>query len=518
MSKLQPKRDSAGRYYRNIGYTRDGSRSQPKFYLGRDEVQATERLARIIRLWQWVRDDLHKDEPRAIWGPLLDLAKAIGAGGTVYRLPKSRFRADGVSEKTEDAAYATALALLSMQPVIEIVAEDEPRLERGEEQLSQIGKRQKFDEKAEQALTLAEAWRELSGQRPLAGDLHEVLEAFWRQLETTYPDPTYDCISDTGKTRQSQVKTLLRLLPNTPLVELDFGGCQEIYNVLRRRPPMQDKRPYEHKTCQHLIATLNLALEYADISDRWKWELPPKFGRIKRAVARIEQDNDRQVEVAVYTPAEITTLWRFARPQERLLLSLALNCGMGADQIGRLTIKRIRLRDDGASYIKSRRYKKDVIGRWRLWNVTEQLIRWAIARRPRTDHDILVVNGKGNSLYGKSKNGNRSRQIANMWYNVLNRIRKKKPDFRRLGFNSLRDTSADFVRQIARGELASIHLAHKHHTTDGLLHCYTNPNFKQLAQVHKRIEEKLADVWAAVPDPTQEPPRSNSSAFARMEV
>jgi hypothetical protein len=191
---------------------------------------------------------------------------------------------------------------------------------------------------------------------------------------------------------------------------------------------------------------------------------------------------------------------------------------MGADQIGRLTIDRVVLRDDKPSYIKARRFKRDVIGRWRLWGATERLIRWAVTNRPACGHRLLVVNGKGNPLYGKSENGNRSRQIANAWYRLLDRIEKKQPTFRRLGFNALRDTSGNFVRQIATGELASIHLAHKHQTSDGLLHCYTNPNFKRLAKVHRRIEEKLADVWAAVPDPTQEPPRSNSSAFARMDV
>jgi hypothetical protein len=100
----------------------------------------------------------------------------------------------------------------------------------------------------------------------------------------------------------------------------------------------------------------------------------------------------------------------------------------------------------------------------------------------------------------------------------LNRIRRKDSTFKKLGFNSLRDTSADFVRQIADGELASIHLAHKHHTTDSLLHCYTNPNFNRLAKVHERIEKVLVPMWEAVSDPTQEPPRPNSNAFAEMEV
>jgi len=520
MSRLQPKRDAAGRYYRNIGYAKEGSRQQPKFYLGRDEVEATERLARLVRLWQWVRDEIHKDSAHPIWGPFMDVAKAIGAGKPFYALPKSRFQPSGNSPSEKDAAdstYAAAVFFLS-NPLIQVVAEDERRIERGERALRQMGEVHKYDHEARHALSLAEGWRGLSGQRPLSGDLHEVLEAFREHLETEFHDPTYDCISDHGKTKQRQVKTLLRLLPNTPLADMDFDGCQEIYNVLRRRPAKEDGKPYEKKTCQHLLATLGNALDFADLSDRWRWKLPSSFSRIKKGVADLEEDNEKPVEMPTYSAQELKALWQFARPNERLLVALAMNCGMGADQIGRLTIKRIWLRDDEPSYIKARRLKKKVIGRWRLWGATETLIRWAIANRPDCDHDILVVNRKGNPLYGKSKNGDRSRQIANAWYRLLDRVQKRQPTFARLGFNSLRHTSADFVRQTADGELASIHLAHKHHTTDGLLHCYTNPNFNRLAKVHQQIEEKLAAVWAAVPDPTQEPPRPNSNTFARMAV
>jgi integrase len=520
MSKLQPKRDAAGRYYRNIGYTKEGSRQQPKFYLGRDEIDATERLVRIVRLWQWVRNEIHKGDTYPIWGPFLDIAKAIGAGKPFYTLPRSRLQPSGDSSserESADSAYSAALLLLS-NPVIDVVAEDESRFERGQTVLQQMGRTHRYDEKAQQAVALAEAWRGLSGQRPFAGDLHEVLGAFNEHLNTEFHDPTYDCISDHGKTKQRQVKTLLRLLPNTPLADMDFDGCQEIYNVLRRRPAKEDGKPYEKKTCQHLLATLGNALDFADLTGRWTWKLPPSFSRIKKSVFDLEQDNDKPVEIPTYSVEELKTLWLFARPNERLLIALAMNCGMGADQIGRLTIKRICLREDEPSYIKARRLKKKVIGRWRLWDSTKTLIRWAIANRPACDHDILVLNGRGNPLYGKSRNGDRSRQIANAWYRLLNRIRRKDSTFKKLGFNSLRDTSADFVRQIADGELASIHLAHKHHTTDSLLHCYTNPNFNRLAKVHERIEKVLVPMWEAVSDPTQEPPRPNSNAFAEMEV
>ena len=205
-----------------------------------------------------------------------------------------------------------------------------------------------------------------------------------------------------------------------------------------------------------------------------------------------------------------------------------MNCAMGADQIGRLTIDRCHLKPNGkVSYIKSRRYKKDVMGLWRLFGSTKALIQWAIDNRPNTpaakSHRLLLVNSKGKGLYDCTEGGDRSRQIANMWYRLLDRAANKAPRFdkggsKRLGFNSLRDTSAQMVRNMAGGELASIHLAHKHGTADELLVNYTNPTFKQLAKVHRRLERRLALLWEAVDDPTQSPPRPNSSAFGRIKV
>lgn len=46
MAALEPKQDSRGRYYRNLGYISPENRQQPKLFLGKDKVQATARLCR----------------------------------------------------------------------------------------------------------------------------------------------------------------------------------------------------------------------------------------------------------------------------------------------------------------------------------------------------------------------------------------------------------------------------------------------------------------------------------------
>lgn len=122
-------------------------------------------------------------------------------------------------------------------------------------------------------------------------------------------------------------------------------------------------------------------------------------------------------------------------------------------------------------------------------------------RRPSSDHDHVLLNQNGNPYWRLTKGSNRAQDIPNIWTRLLDRVRKDHPEFRRLPFNSLRDTSGDFIRRIAGGEIASLHLAHKHQTDDENLGRYTNPLRRRHTKAIKRLEEKLATAFADVADP-----------------
>jgi len=78
-----------------------------------------------------------------------------------------------------------------------------------------------------------------------------------------------------------------------------------------------------------------------------------------------------------------------------------------------------------------------------------------------------------------------------------------------LPFNSLRDTSADMVRQLVGEEVALLHLAHKHQSKDENLRRYTNPVRKKHFNALRRLERKLSVVFTASGDaPWVRPPRT----------
>ena len=213
-----------------------------------------------------------------------------------------------------------------------------------------------------------------------------------------------------------------------------------------------------------------------------------------------------------YSVEQLCIVNEYALPFERVLFLLGINCAFGADQIGRLKVKDLRLRDKGPSYIRRVRRKKKVLGTHRLFKQTIEALHWAQERRNEqipspTPNDFLLLNDKGHPYWRKTKGGNRGRDIPNIWYRLLDRICVDHPNFPRHGFNTLRDTSSTMIREIGSGELASMHLTHKHQSPDRNLRRYTNAPLKRLFKVQKKLEEKLKPVFDAAPEEPFAPQR-----------
>jgi hypothetical protein len=219
-------------------------------------------------------------------------------------------------------------------------------------------------------------------------------------------------------------------------------------------------------------------------------------------------DSEKESQpIATWKFAELKTLWEYALPLERVLFLLGINCSYGADQAGRLCVHHIKFsdKDGGITFIRRIRRKKKTLSVHALWGITVQGLKWAIARRPESQYENLLLNQKGNPLWRLTKGSNRSQDIPNIWSRLLDRVQKDVPEFRRLPFNSLRDTSGNFVRRIAGGETASLHLAHKHQTSDENLRRYTNPMTRRHTKALLKLETKLARIFAdvAVPYPVE---------------
>jgi hypothetical protein len=471
------KRTSRGDFTRNLGFDAQGK--VPKFCLGDSKTEAAKRLKAILALW----DELQL-RPTVLFGnkPAWD----------TERLAAAQAIAKGNPAKVNAGAYEGSVLYFERinrfreTTGIEVIP-DEFKYRLGADD------NRKIIEQATRSFETA------TGQT-----LHQALQAYSTHVGHEYRSPDGQ-ITDNAKTKQGQIKSITSYVPDLDLAKLNFQGCDEIFGVFRRRPAsIRYGTPMTRKTCSNLIGELGRFFLWLHKAEAWQWRYPEDFKLIKRTPRELDEDVEREsAPVPTWTIAELKTLYEYANPLERIFMLLGLNCAYGADQAGRLRLDHVKFtgKPDGRSMIRRVRRKKKTLSIHCLWKPTEQGLRWAIERRPAAKSDHLMLTDRGTPYWRVTKGGNRSQDIPNLWSRLLNRVKKDHAEFRRLPFNSLRDTSGNFIRRIAGGETASVHLAHKHQTRDENLNRYTNPTRRRHFKALIKLERKLATVFESIENP-----------------
>ena len=506
-TELKPSPD--GYYRRNLGYRQNGAGkvSQPKFNLGSVKRIAEERLAKLAAIWRRFELEAAEDEITPYWkGIDFEIARAIAAGQPDYKVKR-------VNDAPFEYAYRVD-ATARLYPEIRVVPADEEWYRAGKADERVLRKDIQVLEK--QSLGVSKFYKDIALETPgndvkyvdLLGDatFHQAFDAYSKWIESDKFDTSEGAVNDTGVTRQNLVRQLKAYLsPDRPLSSLkDFESVDKLFGFFRNRPiTLRHGKPMARKTASNLIGELARFFDWVHRSPEWDWRKPSDYADIRHKPIDLETDvYSESKEVPTYSVDELRTLFHFATPLERLLLVLGINCAFGADQVGRLKIGEIQEKN-GVSYIKRIRRKQKVRGIHRLFKITAEGLKWAIRGREDQPNAYVLVNRAGNSLYRKTKSGRRCRDIANAWYRLLDRVceAKRKEGFPRHGFNTLRDTSSDMIRKIGGAEAASVHLTHRHQSSDRNLRRYTNVHWKAVFKAQRRLETKLAVVFEGIKNP-----------------
>ncbi|MDA9778774.1 helix-turn-helix domain-containing protein [Rubripirellula sp.] len=484
-------RNRNGDFERNLGWkiTKNGKRSQPKFYLGDNEKDALKRLGRIAELWEHI--EATRKDPRW-YDNELDWAKLLARG-------ELQIPIDSWGESPH--SYVVGLNMMSARyPMINFVGADEAKLKKGKNDNREIVEHELKQLVVRGVLTEAEI--------PVKSDgcLHKALSEYQHWIEKEYFDVFEQHVSDTGMTLISQVKTIMNHVADRPIGELNHTGVDEIIGVFRKRPISRYGTPMKLSSSQNYVTVLGQFFDWLDLSEHYRWRLPERYHRIKRKVDEFDEDViDEAAEVEIWTIDQLCILNKYATARERVFLLLGINCAFGVDQIGRLRKQELRLSDDGDSFVERIRRKKKVEGRHLLWKQTIGGIRWALGQHEELKiqtgaEDFVLLSSKGTPYWRKTIGGNRARDIPNRWYDLLDRINVDYPDFPRLGFNSLRDTSIHMIRVVADAETASVHATHKHQSSDKNLRRYSNPVWEKLFRAQQKLEVQLDVFFAAAPE------------------
>jgi integrase len=485
--------DSEGRYRRSIGW-KPGNGAKPVqhlFRLGRDEEKARLANVRLERLWETVvaRWKIYKAEGRTDEaGPLWDdvtlaIGQAIAKGEAVCTLnPPPNLEGS-------PAAAASWVAVLQMQFPMIVLRLPEAAMREGVEGL----KRQQQQERDNTKLTqdLLSALGQTTGQT-----LHQALEAYSAYVAEVYSG------RPSLRPQQLSITLLKKHAEDITLDRLGADGIEKWLAYWCRRPQGGGGKPLAFTTCRNVLIDTRRFLRWLHRSPEFAWHMPDGF-TFRRC--RIDKTPAERVRKRLhFNRDELKLIWQNAKPWDRALILLALNCGFSKREIATLQLGEI-VKGKAHFFIKRYRTKTDKYGEWLLWPETMEALDYLKQFRP-DGATYVVANQNGKPLTRQTKQGNENGVIRNHWQLILDRIAKDHPDFYRLPFKHLRKTGSTYIRHMNipnAAELATMYLAHgeESDTKDTLLSVYASRAWKKLHKALLKLRKKLLPVFATVEKP-----------------
>lgn len=529
-----------GQYLAKLGRkkTKTGKIDGHLFRFSTNERESERRKVRIQELWDYAVETLGDTE----WNELtLHIAKSFANGETSVSIPMVMITTpSGEPHMGHRFDYVTTLEKFrKIFPFVHFVPEDEDAYELGSLEVASIS-----EGLMEEARFFAQS---SGGHDPTEATVGEALDAFEsehiRKRMLVDPDPEEGLsekrLSDTA---QKYIAALERIRQfnghqlNWPLSKLTYDGCEAMIEVWRQRPPRKDGTgPLAIKTCREHAKRIKEFFRWLSKSDRFDWQKPIDFDELKLAIQKSNKDKSAPVtlraqQVRTFTVDQLKTLNEFAIPFERFLLLCGLNLGFKRMECATLRVGEILLRQkhpyseyiafdfsDTDSFVSRIRTKTEVYGEWLLWPLTEQAMEWVLERRKKQTRilkgdgkgreisygptSLALLNDSGHSFTKPTKSGNPNHQLTNMWYRLLDRIQEAESNFPRLPHETLRDTSANWIREEFGGEIAEVFLAHGSPLgSKSLVECYSNKPFGKVFTALQWLQEKLKPVFDSTPD------------------
>jgi hypothetical protein len=511
-----PKQAGDGRFYVNIGYTTAGSRSQPKFMLGRSEAAAITRAALIEQLWDHCIDIASEMDEQPSWDEVGHaIAKEIAAGETIIYVQID-------AGDSPDVAVGVLSDWQAVVPGVRLQLRDEAAQERG----TQIRRQE-----AQKLIHLGRELLETGGSQTLREAIKEYVASLKKNPMFLISDKSR--LTDWGKVKVGLIEFCSDHMPDVPLNALKMAKITELLSILAARPPkktpggVQTDIPISRKYASTAIKEFRQFLNWLHDAEEFLWTKPSDYA-VKPMRVRKDRKRKGPVRVQTYELHELVALWKYATPWERCLMALALNTAFGMAEIASLERDEILLRtkhphaaalnltsDDRDSWIMRERRKTDVHGEWRLSGVTVQAIEWLIKHRPQSKEPCLVLTKKGKAL---KVEGQRNVQIANAWNRLYQRVRRDHAGFRKLSFNKLRKTVSNWIRvQLRDDYLAELMLSHGE-PFEGDIAAYTNERWADLHDAIGKLRGWLEPVFSSVADPFPEHEKLGGANISRATI
>jgi len=369
-----PTLDRTGQYRRDLGWkkTSSGNRSQQRFYLGRDQGAAGLAERRLVQFWEAIERyfEEERDGEECRWEAWsLALAKQIADGAMVVTADVP----DHIQVQVEHEGVIVVAGWHNLLKEyfgaicgIEMVGANQ-----AEELLTRRGQFH-FD--------MGKPILEATGKAAPTGEtLHQAIDAYIDYLHRVH-QTAEKIVSQTGKKQGERAVRMKRHHPDFPLYDLTAKKIEEILFYWGKRPLDASEKRYSRDTCKNQLILIRAFLRWLHRSD-FQWKLPADylFPRIK--IEWVTTEVAGEIRKRTFTLREVGILWQHATPPERVFISLGLNCGFGAGEIGTLAEAEIN-----GKFIERLRHKTKVFGAWWLYPITREAIAWARKRKEVLGH------------------------------------------------------------------------------------------------------------------------------------
>ncbi|MDA0835675.1 MAG: hypothetical protein O3A29_20575 [Planctomycetota bacterium] len=296
--------------------------------------------------------------------------------------------------------------------------------------------------------------------------------------------------------RLAIVRRLKEHHDDLPLACLNLDACVAMIDLWRSRPIGERTHlPIAASTARTILSELIRFFGWLDSSPQFTWTAPSHFGQVSRKIPRLPSDQRKLREV--FSAEHFPVLYRHATPVQRLMLCLAMNCGMGAAEMGRLKRNDFVLDGNGECAIdllpgegilRFVRPKTDVYCEWLLWPETVEAVKWAIVRASETNSDLLFVTDDGNSMW-KDQSANPSSRFTHLWQSLLRSV--EGYGIPRLPLTTVRKGMAEQIRSEHGDDIARVFLGHAQQSDM----FNVSPQFRRLHEVLRRIRSSFAMVF-----------------------
>jgi len=301
------------------------------------------------------------------------------------------------------------------------------------------------------------------------------------------------------RNRQATVRLLKKHHDDVPLTHIDLSACVSMIDLWRKRPLSERTgKPFAASTAAKTLSELIRFLGWLDFSPQFEWTAPSHFGQVSRRVRRLPSDF-KNIHRDEFTREQLAILYRHATPMQRLMLCLAMNCGMGPAEMGRLDRSNFILEGNGEfaidllpgeGILRFVRPKTGVFGEWLLWPETVEVVKSAIARSEELGSELLFVSNDGTPMW-KDDVSNPSSRISHLWNRLLTAVEDHSVP--KMPFSTIRKQMAERIRREHGDEAARTFLGHL--GSAGHFDHFFVDRFRPLPEALRQVRSSLASVF-----------------------